>query len=41
MATVLVCWIVGSFLLAPIVGRALRGRPEPRPERHAGRRVAA
>lgn len=27
MATVLIVWCVGSFLLAPIVGRAIRYRP--------------
>jgi hypothetical protein len=32
LATVLVVWCVGSFLLAPVVGRAMRGqRSEPLP----------
>ena len=27
MATVLLVWCVGSFLVAPVVGRAIRYRP--------------
>jgi hypothetical protein len=33
LATVVVVWCVGAFLLAPVVGRAMRGtRPEPKPQ---------
>lgn len=32
LATVVVVWCVGSFVLAPVVGRAIRGaRREPAP----------
>ncbi len=30
LMTVVVMWCIGSFVLAPVVGRAIRGaRPEP------------
>ena len=33
LATVVVVWCVGAMLLAPVVGRAMRGaRAEPKPE---------
>ena len=33
LATVVVVWCVGAFLLAPVVGRAMRGsRSEPTPQ---------
>lgn len=30
MTAVIVYWCVGSFLVAPIVGRAMRARPVPK-----------
>jgi len=40
MTAVISFWIVGSFVLAPIVGRAMRARPAPKTS-SVGARVAA
>ena len=40
MTAVFICWIAGSFLLAPVIGRAMRARPIPRKAPAGARAVA-